>query len=111
MTKRARLCALDLIEGIEKLSYLSARLGDEIAAFKGKRTSFAPRWAPPDSVANRLKAEMPLWVVGSVFALLALTGFIGLRAWLDRGTARSLGAYDNIVRLAPAQANLTITLP
>ena len=100
-----------LIEGSEKLSYLSARLGDEIAGFKGKRTSFAPRWAPPDSVANRLKTEVPLWAVASVFALLALTAFIGLRAWLDRGTTRALASYDNVVRLAPAQASLTITLP
>ncbi len=100
-----------LIEGSEKLAYLSARVGDEIAAFKGKRTTFAPRWAPPDSIANRLKAEIPLWALVSVFALLGLTAFLGLRTWLGRDTTRTLALYENVVRLAPAQANVTITLP
>ena len=100
-----------LIEGSEKLAYLTARLGDEIAQFKGRRSGFAPRWAPPDAIVNRLKTEVPLWVMAAVFALLGLGAFLGLRTWLDRGTTRALSAYDNVVRLAPAQARLTITLP
>ncbi len=111
MTSARKALRADLIEGSEKLAYLSARVGDEIAAFKGKRTTFAPRWAPPDSIANRLKAEIPLWALASVFALLGLTAFLGLRTWLARDTTRTLALYENVVRLAPAQANVTITLP
>jgi type VI secretion system protein ImpK len=32
------------LEGAEKLNYLTARLGDEIAHLKGKSAGFAPHW-------------------------------------------------------------------
>ena len=100
-----------LLEGTEKLNYLTARLGDEIAHLKGQRASFAPHWAPPDQVGHALKNEIPLWVIGSVFALMGLVAFIGLRWSLDRTTRVELSAYQDLIKLPPRAAHLTITLP
>lgn len=100
-----------MIEGTEKLRYLTARLGDEIASMKGKRAAFAPHWNRPDKVMHQLKSETPLWVIGSVFALLGLLAFLGLNTWLTRTTMNTLGSYEDLVKLAPRAANITITLP
>lgn len=100
-----------LIEGSEKLNYLTARLGDEIAHLKGTRATFAPHWAPPDRISNRLKNEVPLWVIASVFVLLGALAFTGLRWQLSRSTEHDLAAYKEVVKLAPQAAHVTITLP
>jgi type VI secretion system protein ImpK len=100
-----------LMEGSEKLNYLTARLGDEIARMKGKSAGFAPHWAAPDRIAHQLKNEVPLWVLGSVLALVAMVGFIGLKWQLTEHTKSALGEVHHIVQLAPQVANITITLP
>lgn len=100
-----------ILEGPEKLGYLAARLGDEIAHMKGKRASFAPHWRLPDRISHTLKRDVPLWVIGSVFTLTALLIFIGMRTSLQHDTDKVLGRYAGVVRLAPRVANLTITLP
>ncbi len=100
-----------ILEGSEKLNYLTGRLGDEIAQLRGKRAAFAPHWVAPDRVAHVLKRDVPLWVVGSVFALAGLLAFLGLRWVLDRQTRADLAPYAQIVKLAPQPANITITLP
>lgn len=100
-----------MIEGLEKLKYLTARLGDEIAAMKGKRAAFAPHWDRPDKVSHQLKSETPLWVIGSVFALLAMLAFLGLNSWSTHSTKKLLAGYTDLVKLAPRAANITITLP
>ncbi|MDI1258401.1 type IVB secretion system protein IcmH/DotU [Aquabacterium sp.] len=100
-----------LIEGTEKLGYLTARLGDEISRLKGKRAAFAPSWAAPDQVSHQLKHEVPLWVIGSVFGLLSLLAFVGLRWNLNHFTQQALAEHHDIVQLAPQVANITITLP
>ena len=100
-----------VIEGTEKLSFLTGRLGDEIAHIKGKRASFAPHWLAPDRVSNALRNEVPLWVIGSVFACLALFAFLGVRWGLERQTEADLSAYSQIINLPPQVAHVTITLP
>lgn len=100
-----------MIEGSEKLNYLTARVGDEIAHHKGRRPGFAPHWAAPDRIAHQLKHEVPLWAVMSVFALLSLTAFMGLRWHLGQHTRQNLSAFEQIVQLAPQVAHITITLP
>ena len=100
-----------VLEGAEKLGYLSSRLGDEILHLQGKRSPFAPHWAPPDNIVHKLRSEVPLWVMGSVFALVALVAFVGLRARLHRTTDADLGRYTDVVKLAPQPAYVTITLP
>lgn len=100
-----------MIEGTEKLKYITARLGDEIASMKGKRAAFAPHWDRPDKVSHQLKSETPLWVMGTVFAAIALFAFMGLSSWSTRNTTNMLAKYEDLVKLAPRAANITITLP
>lgn len=100
-----------IIEGPEKLNYLTARLGDEIARMKGKSAGFAPHWERPDQISHKLRNEVPLWALCSVFALIGLGGYFGLNTMLSRATASSIAGYSDIVKLAPRAANLTITLP
>jgi type VI secretion system protein ImpK len=99
------------LEGAEKLSWLTARLGDEIMHLRGRRSGFAPHWAPPDNFVHKLRSEVPLWAVASIFALVALVAFIGLRTQLERDTEAGLATHTDIVRLAPQPAYVTITLP
>lgn len=99
------------LDGSEKLGYITGRLGDEIVHLQGKRAEFAPHWAPPDQIANKLKREVPLWVMGSVFALLGLVAFLGLRAHLSRTTDAQLAPFSGVVKLAPQSAHVNITLP
>ncbi|MEG2031446.1 MAG: type IVB secretion system protein IcmH/DotU [Janthinobacterium sp.] len=99
------------IDGGEKLSYLTGRLGDEIAHIKGRSRGFAPRAERPDQVVNKRRSDVPLWVLSSVFAVLAMAAYLGLRSHLTRGTQATLAAYADLVKLAPRPAHLTITLP
>jgi type VI secretion system protein ImpK len=100
-----------LIEGGEKLAYLTARLGEEIAHLRGRRAAFAPHGEAPDRVAHQLKREIPLWVLGSVFALVGALAFVGLKWTLSRQTYQDLAAYQGVVKVVPQAANVTITLP
>ncbi|MES2017643.1 MAG: type IVB secretion system protein IcmH/DotU [Pseudomonadota bacterium] len=100
-----------IIEGSEKLHYLTARLGDEIASMKGKRGGFAPHAERPDTIIHKLRSNLPVWVLCSVFGLICLLGYIGLRTSLDRASAERMNAYNDVIKLAPKSANLTITLP
>jgi type VI secretion system protein ImpK len=99
------------LEGSEKLNYLTARLGDEIAHLRGKRAGFAPHAMPPDTILHTLKSEVPVWVIVSVFALMGLMGYIGLATLLQRQTERELAAHNALVQLAPQAAYVTLTLP
>ncbi|MES1945967.1 type IV / VI secretion system protein, DotU family [Salinisphaera sp. C84B14] len=99
------------LEGSEKLGYLTARLGDEIANMKGRRAGFAPHWEPPDSVAHTLKREVPAWVVASVCALVGAVALVGLNASLSNSSEHRLAQYNDVVQLPPSAAHLTITLP
>jgi type VI secretion system protein ImpK len=100
-----------ILEGSEKLSYLTSRLGDEIARHKGRHGGFAPHWAAPDRVVHALRSEVPLWVVATVFALVGLLGFVGIRSVLQKQTIAELEPYSELVKLPPAAAHVTITLP
>ena len=53
---------------------------------------------------------MPLWVLCSVFALICALGYLALRGTLGSTTETTLSAYNDVVKLAPKQANLTIAL-
>ncbi len=100
-----------ILEGAEKLSYFTARLGDEIAHMKGKRGGFAPHAERPDRVVNKLRTEFPLWGLAAMFTIMCAVGFLGLRRALVNTHEDRMSAYNDVVKLAPKQANLTITLP
>ncbi len=99
------------IEGQEKLAYLTARLGDEIATLKGSRAAFAPRGLPPDTVRHKLRHEVPLWIIASAFALAGLLAYLGMRWWLERQTQNDLSAYSGVIKMPEQPAYITITLP
>ncbi|MBA5639493.1 DotU family type IV/VI secretion system protein [Duganella sp. LX20W] len=98
-------------EPADKLSYLTARLGEEIAHIKGKSRGFAPQAERPDEIINKLRGEVPLWALSMVFAVAALCVYLGLKTSLTRTTQNSMAPYNDLVKLAPKPANLTITLP
>jgi len=100
-----------ILEGTEKLSYLTSRLGDEIAHMKGKRGGFAPHAERPDQIRHKLRSDLPLWVLCSVFGLICILGYVGLRTSLGRTSEARMNAYNDVVKMAPRAANLTITLP
>jgi len=99
------------LEGTEKLSYLTARLGDEIVYLKGKRTGFAPHWAAPDRVSHVLRRTVPLWAAAAVLLVAGLAGYLSLRMALQKDTAQRLADYHELVQMPARTANLTITLP
>ncbi len=100
-----------LLESPEKLGYLVGRLGDEIAHYKGKRAQFAPDWAAPDAIRHALRGNIPLWGVISAYALITLVVFLGLGAWLEKSTKQSVTPFHEVVKVAPRQAHVTISLP
>ena len=100
-----------MLEGPEKLSYLTARLGDEITHLKGKRAAFAPFWKIPDQIKHLIKNEIPLWMLVSTFVLFGMLAFLGFKWLLARESAAALEPYQNVVQLAPRAAHVTVTLP
>lgn len=99
------------LEGTEKLSYLTARLGDEIVYLKGKRAGFAPHWAAPDRVANVLRRSVPLWAAAAVLMVAGLVGYFTLRVSLQNDTTQRLASYHELVQMPARTASLIITLP
>jgi len=99
------------LDGRDKLDYLVARLGDEIARMRGRTRGFAPHAERPDQVVNRLRSDLSLWVMGAVFAVVGLGGYLGFRTVLAGGTETTLAQYNDLVKLPPKAAHVTISLP
>lgn len=99
------------LDGAEKLNYLCARLGEEIARMRGRNRAFAPHVERPDRITNRLRRHLSLWIVTGVCALIGLGVFAGMRASLDREAHLALAGYHDLVQLPPRAAHVTITLP
>ena len=99
------------LDGKDKLDYLVARLGDEIARMRGRARGFAPHAERPDQIANRLRSDLSLWVLAAVFTLAGLGAYLGFRTALARDTDATLAQYNDLVKLPPKAAHVTITLP
>ena len=99
------------LDGRDKLNYLAARLGDEIARMRGKSRPFAPHADRPDQIVHKLRSDTSLWVLCGVFALAGLGAYLGYRNALGRETDRALASYNDLIKLPPRSANVTITLP
>ncbi|WP_027469730.1 type IVB secretion system protein IcmH/DotU [Deefgea rivuli] len=79
-----------LLEGQEKLGYLTARVGQEIVQVRGGKAEFAPNWKLPQRFQAFVRHELPLWLY---FALLALVGagiFITYRVLLAQDLSKIL---------------------
>ena len=99
------------LDGRDKLNYLTARLGDEIARMRGKSRAFAPHAERPDQVVHKLSSDTSLWLLCGVFALAGLGAYLGYRSALAHETDRALVSYNDLIKLPPRSANVTITLP
>ncbi|WP_027865050.1 type IVB secretion system protein IcmH/DotU [Massilia alkalitolerans] len=99
------------LDGRDKLDYLVARLGDEIARMRGRTRGFAPHAERPDQVVNRLQSDLSLWVLGAVFMVAGLGAYLGFRTALSNETGAQMAAYNDLVKLPPKAAHVTITLP
>lgn len=99
------------LDGDDKLKFMSTALGNEIARMRGKSRGFAPHAERPDQIANKLRSDLSLWVLTAVFALAGLGAYVGLRASLAHATTGTLAGYNDLVKLPPRAASVTITLP
>ncbi|MGI4721618.1 MAG: type IVB secretion system protein IcmH/DotU [Janthinobacterium lividum] len=99
------------LDGRDKLDYLVARLGDEIARMRGRTRGFAPHAERPDQVVNRLQSDLSLWMLGAVFMVAGLGAYLGFRTALSGETETALAQYNDLVKLPPKAAHVTITLP
>jgi type VI secretion system protein ImpK len=99
------------LDGVEKLNYLCSRLGDEIARMRGKNRGFAPHAQRPDQVANRVRSDLSMWVLMAVVGVAGLSAYLGFRSTLAHATHATLAGYNDLIKLPPRAANVTITLP
>ncbi|GGY55872.1 hypothetical protein [Pseudoduganella albidiflava] len=60
---------------------------------------------------NKLCSDFPLWVLATMFMLICALGYIGLRTMIGKNIEQRMAAYNDVVKMAPRAANLTITLP
>ncbi len=65
-----------LLEGEDKLGYLTARLGQEITSIRGGKPEFAPHWKPSFRFQEFVRHELPLWVFYALLTLVALVVFL-----------------------------------
>ena len=98
-------------EGDEKRELLIARIGDELAKAKGNAAKLAPHWRPPDAIVNKLKHDMPVWAVASIFAMFGLVAMLGLRTILHDQTQQDVQPYAGVIKMLPQAAYVTIKLP
>lgn len=80
-----------LLEGEEKLGYLTSRVKQEIQQVRGGKADFAPNWKLPQRFQNFVRNELPLWLY---FALLTAAGigiFAVYRLLLSHQTGALLG--------------------
>lgn len=66
-----------LLEGLEKLGYLTARIGQELATVRGGKAEFSPHWKPAFRVQEFVRHELPLWAFFSLLVVVAILVFLG----------------------------------
>lgn len=93
-----------LLEGEEKLNYLTQRLGQEIMHVRGGKAQFAPHWKLPQRFGQYLKHELPLWLYFALLALVAVAIFLSYQLLLGN-------KLDNAVAAAKPAPALAIHAP
>ncbi len=98
------------LDGVDKLNYMTKRLGEELARMRGKVRAFAPHVERPDQIVNKLRGETSLWVLTALFALVGMGAYAGFGASLQ-GDAELAQHGAGLINRAPPPASVTITLP
>lgn len=99
------------IEGVEKLNYMTARLGEEIALMRGTQRGFAPHAERPDHISHKLGSGATFWILTLVFAVAGVGAFAAFRAQLDSSVDTALAGSGAVVAMPPPPATVTIHLP
>ncbi len=92
-----------LLEGSEKLNYLVARLGQEIASVRGPSRGFAPNWKLPLKFNEYVRHELPMWLFYALMTMAAVAVFLLFQWRLNTqmndfydGTGSEFGAQANV---------------
>ncbi|HSC80420.1 MAG TPA: type IVB secretion system protein IcmH/DotU [Chitinolyticbacter sp.] len=80
-----------LLEGTEKLGYLTHRVGQEIQQVRGGKAEFAPNWKLPHRFQTFVRNELPLWLYFALLAVVAVSIFVVYRVLLGNQVDRFLG--------------------
>lgn len=75
-----------LLEGEDKLGYLTARIGQEITSIRGGKMEFAPHWKPTFRFQEFVRHELPLWVFYAMLTLVAVLVFLAFTFLLGSRT-------------------------
>jgi type VI secretion system protein ImpK len=78
-----------LLEGNEKLNYVTSRVGQEITHARGGRSEFAPNWKLPQRFQHYVRNELPLWLYFALLAIVA-SGIFFLFQWILQGENENL---------------------
>lgn len=100
-----------MLDEKEKLNYLTARVGDEIALMRGKSGAFSPRWSRPDNIQHKLHYDVPLWAIFAIFMLISLIGYLSFYHYLSDHALTRMNVYNDVIQMAPKSASIYITLP
>ncbi len=87
-----------LLEGEDKLGYLTARIGQEITSIRGGKPEFAPHWKPGFRFQEFVRHELPLWVFYALLALVALILFLAF-TFLLKGRTKELGRIQSLASI------------
>ncbi|GAA5786012.1 hypothetical protein GCM10007860_20510 [Chitiniphilus shinanonensis] len=80
-----------LLEGTEKLGYLTHRVGQEIQHVRGGKAEFAPNWKLPHRFQSFVRNELPLWLYFALLSIVAVAIFVTYRILLGNQVDRFLG--------------------
>ncbi|XZG71805.1 type IVB secretion system protein IcmH/DotU [Chitinibacteraceae bacterium HSL-7] len=80
-----------LLEGKEKLGFLTQRVGQEIEQVRGGVAPFAPNWKPAQRFKAYVRHELPMWLYFALLALVAAGLFAGYRFMLSRQLGAAFG--------------------
>lgn len=84
-----------LLEGEDKLGYLTARVGQEITSVRGGKPEFAPHWKPAFRFQEFFRHELPLWVFYALLALVGLLVFLAF-TFLLRARTQELNRMQSV---------------
>lgn len=92
-----------LLEGEDKLGYLTARVGQEITSIRGGKPEFAPHWKPTFRFQEFVRHELPMWVFYALLVLVAIVVFLGF-TFLLRSRVREVERLQSASVVAAATA-------